>query len=137
MDNFEESLQSIINGINDLRKEIKNLIKLHKKSNSADNHKSCRPNRSHLFNRSKFLEITDQDRLIEFIHQQDIIDKISAAAPHNRITLLRKLIQENLNLNISTYMTMKLINTQMEQEQPEVEVQEPITDIEDFNDTDN
>ena len=136
-------LSKIVDGITDLRRDVKHLIKRmnHKRKPSADTpkaeahidttqdttqdandsppetpsieHPRPRLNRTHIFNRSKFLDIGDHDRLIQYVTSQAVIDAVSNAEPHKRVSLLRKLISDNLNLSISMYMTQKLLNTHM------------------------
>ena len=138
-----EILLKIVDGITDLRRDVKHLIKRmnHKRKPSADTpkaeahidttqdttqdandsppetpsieHPHSRSNRTHIFNRSKFLDIGDHDRLIQYVTSQAVIDAISNAEPHKRVSLLRRLIRDNLKLSISMYMTQKLINTHM------------------------
>ncbi len=138
-----EILLKIVDGITDLRRDVKHLIKRmnHKRKPSADTpkaeahidttqdttqdandsppetpsieHPRPRLNRTHIFNRSKFLDIGDHDRLIQYVTSQAVIDAISNAEPHKRVSLLRRLIRDNLKLSISMYMTQKLINTHM------------------------
>lgn len=138
-----EILLKIVDGIADLRRDVKHLIKRmnHKRKPSADTpkteahidttqdttqdandsppetpsieHPRPRLNRTHIFNRSKFLDIGDHDRLIQYVTSQTVIDAISNAEPHKRVSLLRRLIHDNLKLSISMYMTQKLINTHM------------------------
>ena len=134
-----EILLKIVDGITDLRRDVKHLIKRmnHKRKPSADTpkaeahidttqdandsppetpsieHPRPRLNRTHIFNRSKFLDIGDHDRLIQYVTSQSVIDAISQAEPHKRVSLLRRLIRDNLKLSISMYMTQKLINTHM------------------------
>ena len=129
-------LLKILNGITDLCQDVKHLIKRmnHKQPSpnpsttvqpknfvrsdsppetSSIEHPHSRLNRTHIFNRSKFLDIKDHDRLIQYVSAKDVIDAVSNVEPHKRISLLRKLIFDNLNLSISMYMTQKLLNTHM------------------------
>ena len=135
-------LSKIVDGITDLRRDVKHLIKRwsSKRKPSTDSpqdsppeatenavpasppdetetqsieHPRPRLNRTHIFNRSKFLDIGDHDRLIQYVTSQAVIDAVSNAEPHKRVSLLRRLIHDNLKLSISMYMTQKLINTHM------------------------
>ena len=80
---------------------------------SSVEHPHPRLNRTHIFNRSKFLNIEDHDRLLQYVQSKNVIDAVSKVEPHKRVSLLRRLIYDNLNLSISMYMTQKLINTHM------------------------
>ena len=147
-------LSKIVDGITDLRRDVKHLIKRwsSKRKPSTDSpqdstqdspqdstqdsppeatenavpasppdetetqsieHPRPRLNRTHIFNRSKFLDIEDHDRLIQYVTSKDVIDAVSNVEPHKRVSLLRRLIYDNLKLSISMYMTQKLINTNM------------------------
>ena len=138
-------LSKIVDGITDLRRDVKHLIKRwsSKRKPSTDSpqdspqdstqdsppeatdsppdetetqsieHPRPRLNRTHIFNRSKFLDIEDHDRLIQYVTSKDVIDAVSNVEPHKRVSLLRRLIYDNLKLSISMYMTQKLINTHM------------------------
>ena len=76
-------------------------------------HPHPRLNRTHIFNRSKFLDIEDHDRLIQYITSKNVIDTVSNSEPHKRVSLLRRLIFDNLKLSISMHMNQKLLNIHM------------------------
>ena len=139
METDTDLLLKIADGIIDLCHDVKHLIKRmnHKRTSpkpapesspkptpesSANDsppetpsieHPHSRLNRTHIFNRSKFLDIEDHDRLIQYVSSNDVINAVSNVEPHKRVSLLRKLISDNLNLSISMYMTQKLLNTHM------------------------
>ncbi len=67
-----------------------------------------RTNRSFPLNKSKFLNDEQRDQVLEFANQNKELIKNQPIA--NRIPFLQNLVREQLNINLSIYMTTKLIN---------------------------
>ncbi|KAK8885999.1 hypothetical protein M9Y10_041458 [Tritrichomonas musculus] len=67
-----------------------------------------RTNRSFTLNKSKFLNDEQRDQVLEFANQNKELIKNQPIA--NRIPFLQNLVHEQLNINLSIYMTTKLIN---------------------------
>ncbi|KAK8877919.1 hypothetical protein M9Y10_004682 [Tritrichomonas musculus] len=67
-----------------------------------------RTNRSFPLNKSKFLNDEQRDQVLEFANQNKELIKNQPIA--NRIPFLQNLVHEQLNINLSIYMTTKLIN---------------------------
>ena len=67
-----------------------------------------RTNRSFPLNKSKFLNDEQRDQVLQFAsdHKETIMNQPRS----NRIQFLQNLIREQLNINLSLYMTNKLIN---------------------------
>ena len=66
-----------------------------------------RTNRSFPLNRSKFLNEEQRDQVLQFAF--DNKDEIIKQSRSNRITFLQNLVREKLNINLSLYMTGKVI----------------------------
>ena len=78
----------------------------------TDNNSDVKPirrrtNRSFPLNRSKFLNEEQRDQVLQFAF--DNKDEIIKQSRSNRITFLQNLVREKLNINLSLYMTGKVI----------------------------
>ena len=79
---------------------------------NIDNNSNVKPirrrtNRSFPLNRSKFLNEEQRDQVLQFAF--DNKDEIIKQSRSNRITFLQNLVREKLNINLSLYMTGKVI----------------------------
>ena len=69
-----------------------------------------RTNRSAPLNRSKYLNEEQRDQVLAFVNQEETLNLIKAQPQSSRISFVQKLIRENFNINLSLYMTGKIIS---------------------------
>ena len=78
------------------------------KSTNETNNEEPKRNRS-IWNSSKFLSIEDRERVLEFMDDQ-IIEQIKKQPAHKRVSFTQKLLKDKLKVNVSMYLTNKIIN---------------------------
>ena len=71
-----------------------------------------RLNRSYPLNRSKFLNEEQRDQVLQFAsnHKTEILNQLGG----NRIQFFQNLVRDRLNINLSLYMSGKLIQIMMQ-----------------------
>ena len=119
---MEQHIDCIIAELIALKEEITDLHRQNPNTTSeppeepckqiTDNNSNVKPirrrtNRSFPLNRSKFLNEEQRDQVLQFAF--DNKDEIIKQSRSNRITFLQNLVREKLNINLSLYMTGKVI----------------------------
>ena len=65
-------------------------------------------NRS-IWNSSKFLSKEDRERVLEFMDDK-VMEQINKQPSHKRVSFTQKLLKDKLKVNVSMYLTNKIIN---------------------------
>ena len=65
-------------------------------------------NRS-IWNSSKFLNKEDRERVLEFMDDK-VMQQINKQPAHKRVSFTQKLLKDKLKVNVSMYLTNKIIN---------------------------
>lgn len=101
--NVEDEFQQLF--FNKLDTIIELLTQLNEKSHNA-------VNQSHpcILNKSKFLNETQRERVLEFIKKPVVIEAISKSPKHKQSAKLQELIDDELQVKLSYYMTSKLVS---------------------------
>lgn len=88
--------------------EIKNLLNelLNKEKEKPKTPKQ----RNNPFNKSKYLNEEQQKQVLEYIENEETKNIIAKLPKHTQISYVRKELKEKYDINLSIYMTDKLIN---------------------------
>lgn len=73
-----------------------------------DNNEETKRSRS-IWNSSKFLNKDDRERVLSFMDDK-VMENINKLPSHKRVSFTQKLLKDNLGVNISMYLTNKIIN---------------------------
>ena len=65
------------------------------------------------FNRSKFLSEEQQEKVLKYIHDNNITKQLAEIPSHKRIVYLQNIINKECKVSMSNYMCNKLIKTLM------------------------
>lgn len=112
---INQSLSELVNQLNELRSEVNKLLNRLNKRIKTDIlnqndvktiHK--RVNRTSPINTSKYLNEEQRDKVLEFIQQEDILNRIRKS--NQKVIFVKRLVKESLGISLTPYMTTKIIN---------------------------
>ena len=113
----QEDLTLLINHLIELKNEVNSLLskycnKTLKKIKQKNTEKVIRKrlNRTSPLNKSKYLNEEQRDILLNYVNEEETLNLIKAQPKSTRISFVQKLIKENFGINLSLYMTGKLIS---------------------------
>ena len=116
IDHIISELNTLKDVINELM-EKKNDERSDEQSPARSDEHTVRPirrrlNRSYPLNRSKFLNEEQRDQVLQFAsnHKTEILNQLGG----NRIQFFQNLVRDRLNINLSLYMSGKLIQIMMQ-----------------------
>ncbi|KAK8836055.1 hypothetical protein M9Y10_040115 [Tritrichomonas musculus] len=90
--------------------EIKNLLnELLNKEKEKEKPKTPKQ-RNNIFIKSKYLNEEQQKQILEYIENEETKNIIAKLPKHTQVSYVRKELKEKYNINLSIYMTDKLIN---------------------------
>ena len=85
--------------------------------NSEEETTNEEPKRSRsIWNSSKFLSKEDRERVLKFM-DESIMEQINKQPAHKRVSFTQKLLKDNLKVNVSMYLTNKIINLKNNKEE--------------------
>ena len=104
---MQQQIDHIISELLALKEELNNQSNEPSTEQPTEQPIRRRTNRSFPLNRSKFLNEEQRDQVLQFA--SDNKDTIMNQPRSNRIPFLQNLVHEQLNINLSLYMTGKII----------------------------
>ena len=85
--------------------------------NSEEETTNEEPKRSRsIWNSSKFLSKEDRERVLAFM-DDNVMEQINKQPAHKRVSFTQKLLKDNLKVNVSMYLTNKIINLKNNKEE--------------------
>lgn len=103
----------------ELREILKHIEAIHElllkmvaqtETNSEEESVNEEPKRSRsIWNSSKFLSKEDRERVLEFMDDK-VMEQINKQPAHKRVSFTQKLLKDKLKVNVSMYLTNKIIN---------------------------
>ena len=114
---MQEDITLLLNHLIELKNEVNSLLnkycnKTLKKIKQKNTEKVIRKrlNRTSPLNKSKYLNEEQRDILLNYVNEEETLNLIKAQPKSTRISFVQKLIKENFGINLSLYMTGKLIS---------------------------
>ncbi|KAK8845649.1 hypothetical protein M9Y10_020567 [Tritrichomonas musculus] len=97
------SNQDILNILSEIKNLLNELLKEKEKPKTPKQ-------RNNIFNKSKYLNEEQQKQVLEYIENEETKNIIAKLPKHTQISYVRKELKEKYDINLSIYMTDKLIN---------------------------
>ena len=97
------SNQEILNILSEIKNLLNELLKEKEKPKTPKQ-------RNNIFNKSKYLNEEQQKQVLEYIENEETKNIIAKLPKHTQINYVRKELKEKYDINLSIYMTDKLIN---------------------------
>ncbi|KAK8886226.1 hypothetical protein M9Y10_014468 [Tritrichomonas musculus] len=97
------SNQDILKELSEIKNLLNELLKEKEKPKTPKQ-------RNNIFNKSKYLNEEQQKQVLEYIENEETKNIIAKLPKHTQISYVRKELKEKYDINLSIYMTDKLIN---------------------------